>query len=240
MFKFGSKAKTGKEDAKAANDVADTPWAAAGRAYDDRVMRSQAQVANWRLFAFICLGIAAVSVVGVIWLGGKSKFIPLVFEVDKLGQIVAVKALTGDEAVTDGNRVVYSEMFELFEHLRTVTTDRNANNYNLNKGFSRLSDPVKVYVREELKKAPPNEVGATKTVQVTVRSALKLQGKWWQVDWDETSFDLTGKQVGDPAHWRATMQYANEPSADPKIFAINPSGFTVKEMHWQQIADRSN
>jgi type IV secretion system protein VirB5 len=238
MFKFGSKAKA--KGASEPSSADDTPWAAAGRAHDDRVMRSQAQVANWRLFAFFCLAIAGVSVLGVIWLGGKSKFVPMVFEVDRLGQVIAVKALYGDEAVTDNNRVVYSEMFELFEHLRTVTTDRNANNYNLNKGFSRLSEPVKAYVREELRKAPPNEVGATKTIQVIVRSALKLQGNWWQVDWDEISFGLDGKQVGEPAHWRATLLYANEPSPDPKVFAVNSTGFTVKEMHWQQIADRSN
>ncbi|RWA45632.1 hypothetical protein AU476_00950 [Cupriavidus sp. UYMSc13B] len=56
------------------------------------------------MFAFISLGIAGFAVGGAIWIGAKSKFIPMVFEVDKLGQVVAVKALHGDEAVTDPQR----------------------------------------------------------------------------------------------------------------------------------------
>lgn len=212
----------------------DTPWTKAESAHEDRVLRVQAQIANWRMFAFISLGIAGLAVGGAIWIGSKSKFIPMVFEVDKLGQVVAVKALYGDEAVTDPQRLVYREMFDLIENLRSVTTDRQANNSRLNKGFSRLTGAAERYVRTELRKAPPNDVGATKTVQVIVRSALKLTGKSWQVDWEERSFSLTGEEIG-VERWRATVQYELNPSPDEKVFRSNPAGFTVPELSWQKV-----
>lgn len=200
MFKFRKKKsdielmQPDQVDEATADDS--TPWAKAAAAHEDRILRVQAQVANWRMFAFFCLAIAAAAVAGLIWVALKSKFIPMVFEVDKLGQTVAVKALYGDEAVSDTQRLVYREMFDLIENLRTVTTDRQANNDRLTKGFSPLSGAAERYVRTELRKAPPNEVGATKTVQVIVRSALKLTGKSWQVDWEEHSFSLAGEEMG--------------------------------------------
>ncbi|WP_247391922.1 type IV secretion system protein [Ralstonia pseudosolanacearum] len=238
MFKFRKKKsdielmQPDQVDEATADD--DTPWAKAAAAHEDRILRVQAQVANWRMFAFFCLAIAAAAVAGLIWVALKSKFIPMVFEVDKLGQTVAVKALYGDEAVSDTQRLVYREMFDLIENLRTVTTDRQANNDRLTKGFSRLSGAAERYVRTELRKAPPNEVGATKTVQVIVRSALKLTGKSWQVDWEEHSFSLAGEEMG-VERWRATVQYELNPAGDEKAIRRNPIGFTVPELSWQRI-----
>lgn len=236
MFKFKTKKSPAPTTAEptAPSVGEDTPWARAERAHEDRTMRSQAQTANWRLYAFISNGITCLAVAGLVWTGSQSKFIPMVFEVDKLSQTVAVKALHGDEAVTDVNRLVYREMFDLIENLRSVTTDRQANNARLAKGFSRLSGAAEKYVRTELRKAPPNEVGATKTVQVIVRSALKLTGKSWQVDWEEHSFNLAGEEIG-VEKWRATLQYALNPSAEEKLFRSNPIGFDVPELSWQKV-----
>lgn len=240
MFK---KKQAGNEgDGEVAPEVGNeaTPWILAMRRHEDRTLRLQAQVQNWRMFAFGCLFIAAIAVTGMAWVGSMSKFIPMIFEVDKLGQTVAVKALHGDEAVTDVSRLVYREMFDLIENLRTVTTDRQANNDRLSKGFSRLKGAAEKYVRAELRKAPPNEVGATRYVQVTVRSALKLTGKNWQVDWEEQSYSLAGEKVGPPEYWRGTVRYELNPSPEEKIFRKNPSGFEVAELTWQAVAQQRN
>jgi type IV secretion system protein VirB5 len=162
----------------------------------------------------------------------------MVLEVDKLGQVVAVKALHGDEAVTDPERLVYREMFDLIENLRTVTTDRAANDDRLSKGFSRLSGAARTYVRDELRKVPPNEVGATKTVQVFVRTALRITGKTWQVDWEEVSRGLNGQVLGPPEKWRATLQYELKPSGEERLFRGNPIGMTVPELSWQRVVEK--
>jgi type IV secretion system protein VirB5 len=217
-----------------ASGAEDSPWVRAQTWHEDRFMRQSAQVANWRMFAFISLAIAAVSVAGVVYLGAKSKYIPMVIEVDKLGQTLAVKALTGESAVTDSSRLVYREMFDLIENLRTVSTDRNANNGRLSNGFSRLVGSAQSYARTELKKAPPNEVGANKVVQVKVKTALKLSGKSWQIDWEERSTALNGDDLGTEV-WRATLQYTLEPTGDEQSIRRNPIGFTVSDLSWQKV-----
>lgn len=213
----------------------DTPWINAVRAYEDRSLRQQAQTANWRRAAAFAMLIALTAVIGMAYIGSKSKFIPMVFEVDTLGQIVAVKALQGDEAVKDPARLVYREVFDLFENLRSVTTDKMANNSRITKGFSVLDGRAARYAKEELMKAPPNTVGASKTVQVIVRSALKVTGKTWQVDWEEHSRNLAGENIG-VEYWRATLTYELSPSEEEKKFKGNPIGFKVTEISWQRVS----
>lgn len=221
------KAETDKQD--------DSPWTRANNAHNDRVLRQGAQIANWRRTTFLMGCIALSAVAGLIYVAQQPKFVPMTIQVDKLGQTVAVKALYGDEAVTDKNRLVYREMFDLITNLRSVTTDRQANNDRLTAGFSRLDGAAAKYVREELRKAPPNIVGASKTVQIKVRSAMPLTGKSWQVDWEEHSFSLGGEAIGEES-WRSTLQYELKPTGDEKAIRVNPIGFRVFEMSWQKIA----
>lgn len=213
----------------------DAPWLLAERAYEDTYLRLAAQVVNWRRMAFGCLVLAGVAVGGVVYIGAQSKFVPYVVEVDKLGRTIAVRALHGPEATRDPARQVYADIFELIENLRTVTTDREANNRNLNRAFARLSDGAKNYVRTELRKAPPNEVGSTKTVQVKVSTALKLSEKVWQVEWEETSFNLQGEQIDKPELWKATLEHELEPGETEEAIRKNAVGLKVLQLNWAKV-----
>lgn len=217
-------------------DVAklDMPWARAGRAYDDTYLRLIAQVSNWRIAFFIMAIITGVAVSGIVYIGSLPKFIPMTIEVDKLGRTVAVRALTGEPAITDPKRLAYREMFELIENLRTVTTDRAANNANIHKAFVRLSGAAKTYALTELRKAPPNEVGSTKTVQVEVRSALPISDKTWQVEWVERSYSLNGLEIK-TENWKASLQYELRPSGNEQDIRENPIGFTTTDLNWMKV-----
>lgn len=212
----------------------DAPWVRAEQAHDNTYLRLGAQVANWRMFAFFCLLLAGLGVGGMIYIGSKSKFIPLLVEVDKLGRTIAVRALTGDDAITDPGRLVYREVFDLIENLRTVSTDRADNNSRLDKGYLHLVGAAKTYVNAELNKAKPNDVGATKTVQVQVKTALKLTDKSWQVEWEEHSFSLNGEAMG-VENWKATLQYVLTPSGEEADIRKDPIGFTVPEINWMKV-----
>ena len=212
----------------------DTPWLRAGMAYEDTFLRLAAQVANWRMFAFFSLFIAVMAVGGVIYIGSKSKFIPVLVEVDKLGRTLVVRELSGEDAITDSKRHVYREMFELIEHLRTVTTDVAANNSNLEKGFSRLTGAATGYVRTELRKAPPNEVGATKTVQVQVKTVLRISDNTQQVEWEEHSINFKGEETG-VEKWKATVVYKLAPPEAEEGIRINPIGFFVTDLNWMKV-----
>lgn len=226
--------KNSKSEPVEVSKDGDAPWTRGRRAYNDTYLRLAAQVANWRMFAFFCIIVALIAVSGAIYIGSMSKFVPYLVEVDKLGRTVAVRALSGEDAITDSKRLVYREMYDLIEHLRTVTTDTSANKLNIGKGFSRLDGAAIMYARTELKKAPPNEVGATKTVQVMVKTALPLSKDTWQIEWEELSFGLDGKEMG-VEKWKATLRFTLVPSGDEQSIRENPIGFTVTDLNWMKV-----
>jgi type IV secretory pathway TrbF-like protein len=215
----------------------DAQWVQALFAHNDTFLRLGAHAKNWRRMAFLGWFVAVLAVIGVIYIGSQSKFVPMVIEVDKLGRTIAVRALTGEDASADPNRIIYAEMFELIENLRTVTTDRAANDSRITKGFARLTGAGAEYVRTELRKAPPNTVGATKTVQIIVTTALKLKGKSWQLEWEEHSFGLNGEDIGVEV-WRATVQYDLVPRSDEESIRKNPMGLLIPEINWQRVTVR--
>lgn len=236
MFNFfKKKPKDQSADVKPLETAEESPWTAAHNAHNDRMLRMGAQISNWRKATLLSSITTMMAVAGLTYVALQPKFIPQLVEVDKLGQTVAVKAIYGDEAITDVNRLVYREMFDFFQNARSVTTDRQENNRKLKKVFLRLDGAANKYVRTELRKAPPNVVGASKTVDVKVRTAMPLTGKSWQIDWEEHSFNLAGEATG-VEYWRSTVQYELRPTGTPSIFQENPIGFTITEISWQTIA----
>ncbi len=213
---------------------ADTMWDKAAAAHHNTHFKEGANAKNWRLAFAFSMAITAFAVGGMIYIGSKSKFTPLVHEVDKLGQVVAVRALTGDDAVVDPARTVYREVFELIEDLRTVSTDRQDNQRRIDRAFIRLTGAAKNYAKTELMKALPNEVGTKKTVQVVVRTALKLTDKSWQVDWEEHSRSLAGDDLG-VEMYRAVLQFELHPSGEIEWIRRNPIGFEVPQISWQRL-----
>lgn len=233
MF-FRKKADEAVGSSSMAVGEGDAPWLRAQHAHENTNFRQGAQVANWRLFAFICLFGMIISVCWTGYIGSQSKVKPMIVEVDKLGRTVAVRVLDGDDAVTDASRSVYREMFDLMENLRTVSTDRIANNDRIEKGFSRLTGAARKYAKAELQKAPPNVVGTTKTVQVQVKTALRLTEKSWQIEWEEHPFTLNGEALP-VENWKATVQYELSPTGEEQDIRTNPIGFRITELSWMKV-----
>lgn len=232
---FGRNKK--KPDSVPASELAeDAPWVRAGKQHDDKLIRPYAQAANWRMFAFFLLLLLAGAIGGVIVIGSKSKFVPFMVEVDKLGRTIAVRALDGGDAIADFGKMDYREIFELIENLRTVSSDIGANNKHLEDGFSRLRGAAASYVRTELRKAPPNEVGASKTVQVLVKTAFPISGasNTWQVEWEEHSYGGDGEAIG-VEKWKASVSFTFDPSDKEEVFRKNPLGFFVDNLNWARV-----
>lgn len=212
----------------------DAPWVKAKRQHENTNMRMNSQVANWRLFVFILLIVVSISVIGNVVQGTQSKMIPYIIEVDKLGRTVAVRALDGDDAVTDKRRLIYREMNEIIENIRSVSTDPKANKDRVSRAFSRLSGAAGNYVSEALKRNPPNVIGATQTVEIQIRAAIPISKKTWQVEWIEKTYSRSGELVK-ADNWKASLTYELIPSGLEENIRENPIGFTVNEISWLRI-----
>src|ERR1700722_1092349 len=76
-----------------ADEQADTnsahPYLSARREWDERYGDAIARAHSWRVAAFGSLAVAAISELGLIYLGAQSEIKPYVIALDKLGDPVA-------------------------------------------------------------------------------------------------------------------------------------------------------
>lgn len=218
---------------------ADSPWLKATLKYRDELVNARIQTKNWQRQALLSWLLSVAAVGGMAYIGSLPKIKPYPIEVDHLGRVRAVRALSENDTRIDPERIIVAELDEMIVNLRTVTTDREANNRNISKGLSRLAGAAHTYAYTELRKAPPNEVGTTKTVQVKTYPPLKISDGVWQIEWEELSQNLAGQLIGSAERWKAVITVKLQPNLDDEeIFKKNPYGFQGHQLNWTRVGLR--
>lgn len=236
---FGAKNKPvdpEAEQVKAALAGPNAPWFKSGAKFYDELLNARTQTKNWQRQALLSWLLSVGALGGMVYVGSLPKIKPYIVEVDQLGRVRAVRALSENDTRIDPERIIVGELSDMITNLRTVTTDREANNRNISKGLSRLTGAAYKYAYTELRKAPPNEVGKTKTLQVKTYPPLKISDGTWQIEWDETSYSFAGEMIGVPEKWKAVVQLKLEPNLDDEdVFGKNPYGFQGHQLNWTRV-----
>jgi type IV secretory pathway TrbF-like protein len=176
----------------------------------------------------------------VIHIGSRSKFVPYVIEVDKIGQAVAV-APAGRAARAD-QRVVHASVASFVGDARLVTPDVALQRKAVFRIFAMLSpgDPATAKMAEWLngdKDRTPFKRAAKETVSVEIISAIPQTSDTWQVDWTETVRDRQGAVKGRPFRMRALVTVYIVP-ATPRTteeqIRNNPLGVYVRDFSWSK------
>ena len=106
------------------DDPQSAVYLAARREWNERYGSYIAQARTWRLTAFLSLGIAAVAVVGVVWIGAQNHVVPYVVQTDKLGDALAIQR--ADVAAPIDSRLIRSQLSKWINDVRSVYTDVSA------------------------------------------------------------------------------------------------------------------
>ncbi|MGC8276659.1 VirB8/TrbF family protein, partial [Escherichia coli] len=99
----------------------DNPYLTARRTWNDHVGSVVSQKQTWQVVGILSLMIVLAAVGGIIHIGSQSKFVPYVYEVDKLGQTAAVGPMT--RASKTDPRVIHASVAEFVGDARLVTPD---------------------------------------------------------------------------------------------------------------------
>lgn len=214
----------------------DNPYLNARQQWDIRYGGYIQEAKIWKMTAFISLTITAIAVIGMIWIGSLSKFVPYVIEVDKLGEAVTTKPAIQAKIVDQ--KIIKKQLAEFIVNLRTVTPDAQLQKDMIIKAYGLLSnnDPASLfltgYFQEE--QHSPFKRAITNTVHVDITSVLPRTEKTWQIAWTETIRTREGNVVEIKA-MEALLTIYIHPSETHKQFITNPMGIYVKEISWTQI-----
>jgi type IV secretory pathway TrbF-like protein len=236
----------GENGDKSVNDRRKTlfepnPYLAARTQWKGQIDRAFTSTHVWQLVAVVCLLIALSSVAGNIYLGSRSKFVPFVIEVDRLGETVAVGPAR--VAAPADPRVIRASLAAFISNARLVTPDNDLQRKAIFSAYAMLrgKDPSTQKISEYLSKTPdstPFARAAKMTVSTEIRAVAAITEATWTVDWTETLRDRQGGLIGVPMNMRAMIQiYVDPPAPDSSEAQIqrNPLGIWIRDFTWQSI-----
>jgi type IV secretion system protein VirB5 len=207
------------------------PYLDARREWNERYGDYIAQASNWRLVALISTFIALLAVIGVIWIGSQSKFIPYVVEVDKLGQGVAISPASQVKSYDE--KVIKFSLAEFISNFRSIYPDKEIQKKYILNVYKYLSNSFPAYtiVNQHYKNSSP--FGQNQTIQVEISTVLNMQNDAWQVDWSESSFDAMGNLVS-KENYRALIHIVIIPPTQESLIIKNPLGIYIKDISFQK------
>jgi len=194
---------------------------------------------NWQIAAAGSIAVSLILAGGIVWLSTRSRFVPYVVQVDKLGYALAApQALAADSSgkLTD-DRVVRYELAGFIRSAREVIADPAAEHQAIQQVYSRTRGAayalLEDYYHQNSLEHDPFKVAEHQTVTVQIDSILSLSKTSWQVRWTEQALDLQGTTIG-TSHWEAVLDTQIVPPTSDQSILTNPLGLYVTRLSWTE------
>jgi len=189
------------------------------------------QAANWRYAAIASILTATILAGGMVVVASKSKFIPYVIEVDKLGNPQAVGP--AEHMEKPGSTMIKAALKGWIEDIRLISIDSAVQIKAIKRVYAKIpvSSAAKTIVDSYYKDSDPFKAAETKTVDVEVTLVLPLSDKSWQVEWTEIAHDKNGNIV-DSSRFKSTLTIDFNPPSKTDELLTNPLGLFVTNLSW--------
>jgi len=184
----------------------------------------------WQILAIVSLVVTVVTVLAALSLASKSRFVPYVVEVDKLGEVVNTSF--PNEEFTAKSVHIKSELSEWIQNSRSVTSDGDAQRLYVENVYSFInrSDAAFETLTDFSKDNWTRAAKETVSVQV-IGTPLKITKSTWQIEWIEFVRNRKGKLIREE-RWKGNFQiYFGTPKKQSDLMK-NPLGIYVKEINW--------
>jgi type IV secretory pathway TrbF-like protein len=219
--------------------MAANPYLEARREWDERYADLVLGKRNWQIAAGGLLVLSLILASGIVWLATRSRYIPYVVEVDKLGYALTVpQPLTAVSVPDVTARMERYEVAAFIRDARSVSSDTQVEQEMLNSLLAHARGAADRFLDEYYHSDDfahnPFKIAQHQTVTVQIDSILSLSARSYQVRWTETSHDLNGVTLGAPTHWEAVLQTQIVPPNSDDTIVSNPLGFYVTQISWTE------
>jgi type IV secretory pathway TrbF-like protein len=222
--------------------MAANPYVEGWRAWDERYADLAVGKRNWQLAAAAFAATSLILALGIVWQSGRSRYIPYVVEVDKLGYALTVPRPLTPAAVPDvARRMERYEIAAFIRDARAVSSDPQVEQQMLNALLAHTRGAadrfLDDYYHSDDFSHNPFRIAGKRTVSVQIDSILRLSPASYQVRWTEQARGLSGEMAGTPTHWEAMLQTEVIPPKSDDAIVSNPLGFYVTRISWTEQQD---
>ncbi len=211
------------------------PYVEARREWDERYADLVLGKRNWQIAAGGLLLLSLILAGGMVWLVSRSRYIPYVVEVDKLGYALTVPQPLTPTSVPDVTaRMQHYEVAAFIRNARSVTSDAQVEHQMLNALLAHARGAadrfLDAYYHSGGFTHNPFKLAEKQTVSIQIDSILQLSPSSYQVRWSEQE----GVVIGAPTHWEAVLQTQIVPPNSDAAIISNPLGFYVTQISWTE------
>ena len=219
--------------------MAANPYVQGWREWDERYADLVIGKRNWQIAAGGLLILSLILAGGMVRLASRSRYLPYIVEVDKLGYaLTQAQPLTAASAPDVVERIERYEVASYIHQARAVSSDAQVEQEALNSLLAHTRGAadhfLDDYYHSDGAAHNPFQITQKQTVSVQIDSILKLSSNSYEVRWTEVRRDLNGAAAGLPTHWEADLQTAIVAPRDGDAFVSNPLGFYVTNITWTE------
>ena len=207
----------------------DNPYIAARQEWMERYGSYIARAAQWRMAAFICLLLTAISITGNVIQASQVKTVPYIIEVDKLGKSSVVAR--ADRASAAPRRLIQAEIAACISDWRTVTADVELQQKMIERLSFFMAGSAKGVLREWYEANNPYEIAKSgKLVHVKIKGLpLPVSSDSYRVEWVETVRSHAGVLL-DSHTYEATVTIQINPPTVDAVLLRNPGGVYITSL----------
>jgi len=231
---FNKRAKRTSDSATPYNDGApDNPYIAARREWSERYGSYVSAANSWRMAAICAMGVSAIAVCGVVYIGSQSRFVPYVVEVNKFGDALASRR--ADIAMPPNSNEIQAALARWLTDVRTVYIDAGALRKNVIEayGMTASGSPAADALNTMYRTLSPFDRAKNEVVTIEVEPPMPVTASTWRLEWRET---VTPRDGNPPrTHmWAATVTFSMQPPKTEAAILANPTGIFVTQFSWAQ------
>jgi type IV secretion system protein VirB5 len=215
------------------------PYLEARREWDERYADLVLGKRNWQIAAGGLLLLSLILAGSTVWLVSRSRYVPYVVEVDKLGYALTVPQPLRPASVPNvAARMERYEVAAFIRDARSVSSDPEVEHQMLNSLLAHARGAadrfLDAYYHSDGFTHNPFKLAEKQTVSIQIESILQLSAASYQVRWSEQPRDLNGVVIGAPTRWEAVLQTQIVPSNSEDAIISNPLGFYVTQISWTE------
>ncbi len=178
----------------------------------------------------------AMSILGIIYIGSQSKFIPYVVQVQN-GQVIYTSAANSSNFDTMKPALAKFFIQDFVSSARSVSVDGFFENSNQKKSYALSTGAATTELDQFFKSRDPFSIVKKRTISVSINYVNQLPNHDFQVGWTEISRDSQSGNILFQKQFVGEFDYVwKKPSQNEFILNNNPFGFYVTNISWTGVS----
>lgn len=192
------------------------------------------RAAQWRITAFTCLGILALSLGGNIMQASQPKIVPYIIEIDKLGKVTNVSK--SDRITVTPRSMIQAVIAESIVNWRTVTADTELQKGMIKKLSYTITGSANGVLRQWFMDNSPYEIAKSgKLIHIEIKGVpLPVSDTSYRVEWIETTRNHAGALLHQQTY-EATVGIQLSPPDNEQAMLSNPGGVNITSLSASKV-----